>query len=1055
MHVVRMQLVLVLLAIATSGAMGAPGASASAALKLQTHHANDRDFNSNVAIATVDTRSSSMSMSPPRPRPRIRTMAVGTDADAWFATIVDPSLCPSARFFTVRESDGAVLVACAGPLGGVLEVLQPSSRVSVLANASQCVDPQHIVVRTSDGAVLVACSTQVVSIVGPGPMVKTEVNQSQCPQPVLLTVRSSDNTLFVACGDRGGVIRLNMSSGIVTTVSDSNSCPTPVHIVIRSTDGTVFAACQGRGIVRIVNTTTTLLVNRTQCPTSRHIVLSRDESLVVACAGGGVVQWSNNSVVPLTNGSLCFSARHIAIRNNDRAVFAACYSGGIVSVIGARASTLVGTVDCPLPQQLLVRQKDGAVFALCWLTSTGDTGFVLQISTDSSGLTSASTMISNLVCPGPRHIGGLPDRDNVAAACWAGGLIVAIPEPVRILVDSSLCQSVRHAVTRVSDGALIVGCSLGGVMQVLGSAVTTLLPVTECLGGLYIALRGDDAVICGCSNGVFLVINGSAMLLADGTQCPLALFLVVRRDGAIIAVCSTGVIIIEERNLRIEVRTLASSSQCPTPLSAALRPSDDKVFLACFGTGVSRVDEPEGGVVALTSVTECSGPYSVVFRADDVLFAACGNGLIRLDGSIVTVFRQCVGARSLVIRPADGTLLAACDSGGIVRVDASNVISVAVSSARCASPTHVALGPKGSFLVSCKGTISPPTGTILLLANDSMSTIALGDQCVGPVFSDVRSSDGLVVVGCAQTGVVAVDTTCGHTSGHGVAAGVCTPCTAGRSKPPDGALCAPCAPGYYAFTSRASACEPASVGTYDPGIEPRIFSVACPPGTFSGQPASTACAPCSAGRFASAPGATVCNQCNKGFFSINGSASCTSCEPVGSFVRRFSTEPSLHVHTHRGCTRAQRRPRSVRPARQARRETQAAPLHATDATRRSTRKGRPCVNAAPAAQVSTRCTKMSPKGSLTNVVGVLSAPIAHLLAWFRSPLAITFSATTRHKRFKRFSVPVVVVKPTECVARIAHPRLTIPSVAVALHLTRSGTERAWPVMVLTALLFLR
>ncbi len=743
-----------------------------------------------------------------------------------------------------------VCVAIAGALLALLSGARATAAgwwSQPLAPSDMCLTPSGVVVRPTDGALIVACEGGGILLVNGSDAVPVLlVAPGACPAPRSVVV-ASNGAVLAACGRNGSVIQVTDS--LLTRLTTASQCPEAKGVALWPGERAAIAVCDGRsdGVVLLKTSISndsfaTPLVTSVQCPDPGNVALDGDGALVVACGLGGVlvVPLAPGTAFVLLNGSTC-NAAAVTIRLSNGTLLAACRGRGVVGFQLRNVSaleTVLSSTFCAAVSDVAVGPSPFVVVAC------GAGGSVVLASVSTSPLSIVAG--DPVLCPDPRGVAVRPTDGAIFATCGAGGSVLKVNRPPTGVPFP--CSDAR-GVVRSSDGAVFAACS-DGIYQV--PVATAIVSTGQCSQPRGLALRpSDGALIAACyGGGVIQVVNGSVALLANATQCQAVA--IRANDSAVFAACGDRVIQISQGG----VTTLVDRYGKCVPLDITVRPHDGAVIAACAN--------PREMYIRNTSVVQI------------------------FNGSVVTLIEsdQCTMVSSVAILPSNGAVIAACrgygPSFGVGRV-VMLFNSTLLMLAPCAGASLVATLPDGNgdaIVAVCS-----QVGVLIMIRNLDTSWTSVrvfrllgpGGVCATPkAFATARS---LLSVACRDTALT-LDLSCGGLSGYSVMGGLCIACPFGSAKPAGGLACEACRPGYTHHRSAPFAvCEPVPLGSYDPGLTPRLTAFPCAPGTFANSTASTRCAACGAGRFSGA-GSSACSECSAGQTALDGMPSCLACEPV-------------------------------------------------------------------------------------------------------------------------------------------------------------------------------
>jgi hypothetical protein len=175
---------------------------------------------------------------------------------------------------------------------------------------------------------------------------------------------------------------------------------------------------------------------------------------------------------------------------------------------------------------------------------------------------------------------------------------------------------------------------------------------------------------------------------------------------------------------------------------------------------------PSSGVVMSIVPIEGGPAHDLVIAADGYLYASAGSSIVRVDriaraslGVVATV--DGVALRGIALG-ADGTLVAATSSGGVVTIDlAKGSVSTLLSAGALPDPRDVAARADGSFVVTCgDATVRRFNADGSGLAIFAAANLVIEDP-VGVI--ETPEADRVLVLGRARRAIHAFD---GATGAH-------------------------------------------------------------------------------------------------------------------------------------------------------------------------------------------------------------------------------------------------------------------------------------------------
>jgi hypothetical protein len=343
-----------------------------------------------------------------------------------------------------------------------------------------------------------------------------------------------------------------------------------------------------------------------------------------------------------------------------------------------------------------------------------------------------------------------------------------IPVCTLTLFPAAQCLRPASVAIRAHDGAVIVACKSGGVIQHLDGLVTTLATANQCSS----ARKRRDSVI-----------NGTVAMLANSTQCqdPSAVAIrsndgsdcrmLWRRRGSTLRFdhgthfdpwglpgcfeCGDprkrglGCGMLQwKRGPSERWSCFQSDSRGPMPrlTGVAVRRADDAVFVACKYSGVIQILNET--VTTLIDSNACPSPQSVsIGVGDGAAISACygstdtpASRIFRVLHGVKSELLQnnhqiCQGVVDASVRPGDESVVAACNiDGGVIQIVSPIVTTLA---RQCQTLADVSIRRRdGAVIAACvpDGVLQVVNGTTTTLINDS--------RCVAAA---VHDSDGAVV----------------------------------------------------------------------------------------------------------------------------------------------------------------------------------------------------------------------------------------------------------------------------------------------------------------------
>jgi len=327
-------------------------------------------------------------------------------------------------------------------------------------------------------------------------------------------------------------------------------------------------------------------------------------------------------------------------------------------------------------------------------------------------------------------------------------LSLPLPLPLLLLHTMSIYRSVD------AHGVIRFGNPISNIE--LKSLAIVSVKVSRMSASAFSSHPDQIVAKAACSSHYCKYTRGISVAALHGKFKRLSLFLLVY--FVILTISNTTQIAIVDVDSQT-ITQIASSRQCPGPMSVDKDVRSGVVYTACKGGGVISIDG--NSVVTIASSTQCPFPQGLSKDGNnDILYVACYNGgVIAITGtSVMTIASssQCPNPRGVYADVNSGVVYAACNGGGVIAINGTNVVLTIAPSSKCPGPQGVyADVSSGVVYATCYGT----GGGVIAINGTRVVTLASLTQCPYPLhlYKDVIT--GIVYVACADGGVIAINGT--------------------------------------------------------------------------------------------------------------------------------------------------------------------------------------------------------------------------------------------------------------------------------------------------------